>query len=480
MRHLIFTLLILLGASPLFAESNVINILDLGAKNDGSADISAIINENTARGTIYLPAGLYRVEQPLHLKNPIHGDGYSRNPHVNASKTWLLSEIDCDYDKHGVIEYGEEIAINVENLNIRCHSREDGILVKPCSQQTSTFISQVGIYNASACGIRIVGDGSRPVFVNNVTIFSCGPNTRSVGLDVDPNDCRLSNIEVMGCQVGLKVRGGHTYCSNLHLWTGVMGKDIDGTWWNGTRGIVLSGGGIFVGSQIYPDTSYIVFEQEKDSFGCFDISEILYYDDNSEKASTDKEGMLYYAHPDCPSPNLGIHGGIFAVCGTDAKKRGMSKLYTPGMNIDNVIVPTDRLVCGANIDVLCMGDALPDYTLEYEDKGWCKVADIFDMAPSGSVQADLSLDNGAAWQVNVLKTADGKKKVKFEPQNELCKPYKLKYTEKNGLVKIFVLTLDDKLIKVRFTTRSMCPYFRPADYSSLRTLGYQECYYEVE
>ena len=58
----------------------MLNVLDLGVKNDGSADISEIVNTHTAKGTLYFPAGIYKVAKPLWLKQPICGDGYARVP----------------------------------------------------------------------------------------------------------------------------------------------------------------------------------------------------------------------------------------------------------------------------------------------------------------------------------------------------------------------------------------------------------------
>ena len=480
MKRLLVAFMLMSWVMSLHAQDNqsMLNILDLGARNDGSADISAIVNENTARGAIFLPAGLYRVDHPLFLKNSLRGEGYSRDPKVTGAKTWLLSHIECEDASCGVLHFGEKGNINVEDLNIQCHSMEDGIRIDPCKPSTMTFISRVGIFSTGSCGIRIIGTGSRPVFIEDATIFGRGPKTSSVGLEIGPCDCRLNNIEVMGTQTGMIVRAGYTYGSNLHLWTGAYGKDADGTWWKGTRGIVLAGSGIFVGSQIYPDTSYIVFEQREHNQGGFDISEVLYYDDGSEKASKDKEGMLFHAEEGC-TPNLSIHGGIFAVCGSEDNKHWMSRLYTPGVNIDNVLVRTDRAMSVENIDVLCIGDALPDYTVEYADKGWCKVADIFCAEPTGSVQADLSTDAGASWKIGVTKLADGKMKYSSKAQNSLCKGHNLQFGEKDGIVRIFIYSPDSDPLKARFTTRSMSPYFRPADYRWLRAHDFSPRYREV-
>ena len=69
-------------AGLLTARAEVINVLTLGAKNDGSADVSAIVNANTAKGALFFPAGIYKVVQPLLLKNPIRGEGYARISNV--------------------------------------------------------------------------------------------------------------------------------------------------------------------------------------------------------------------------------------------------------------------------------------------------------------------------------------------------------------------------------------------------------------
>ena len=63
----------------------------------------------------------------------------------------------------------------------------------------------------------------------------------------------------MGVYRGLVLFNAHTYGDNRHIWTGIMGK-LDEAWWHDTRGIVLGEGVHFSGSQIYPDTSYHVFE----------------------------------------------------------------------------------------------------------------------------------------------------------------------------------------------------------------------------
>ena len=71
-------LLLMAGMCFAAVRAEVLNVLELGAKNDGSADVSAIVNANTAKGALFFPAGIYKVAQPLVLKNSIRAsrDGY--------------------------------------------------------------------------------------------------------------------------------------------------------------------------------------------------------------------------------------------------------------------------------------------------------------------------------------------------------------------------------------------------------------------
>ena len=71
------TLALAVCAGVLAARAETINVLSLGAKNDGSADVSAIVNANTAKGALLFPAGIYKVAHPLVLKNPIRGEGHA-------------------------------------------------------------------------------------------------------------------------------------------------------------------------------------------------------------------------------------------------------------------------------------------------------------------------------------------------------------------------------------------------------------------
>ena len=460
----------LAACAALAAQAETINVLALGAKNDGSADVSAIVNANTAKSALFFPAGIYKVAQPLLLKNPIRGEGYSRISVVNATRTWLVSEIVCTNGTRGVIEFGGDRPINVENLNVMCRSRECGIRIADCRQGTYTFIDKVGIYGVGAWGLYVKGRGSRPIFAGNMTIFGTtkDPTARAVGIRLEgPADCRLSNIEAMGVSIGLELYNGHTYGDNMHLWTGVMGQH-EPRWWNDTRGIVLGPGSHFTGSEIYPDTCYYAFDLKDASSFC-EIMNVMYWEDGSVKNVKDRTGsFLHVADPRNPG-KLVLNGGLIGVGGNDAHPGATAKHYMPSAVVRDVILKSDYAIKGANVDRLCLGRDLPDYTVRYADKGWCKVADIFATAKTGACEGTLTIDGGAAWRLTFAKGADGRTGVTVTPLNPLCAGREVKTVEEDGLVKVFVFSPDATPMSARFATAYQCAYFRPLDHASLRT-----------
>ena len=80
--------------------------------------------------------------------------------------------------------------------------------------------------------------------------------------------------------------------------------------------------------------------------------------------------------------------------GDDRNPGVMATYYMPKATIRGVSLLSDLSIKGANIDRLCLGRELPDYTIRYADRGRCKVADVFTVAKTGSCAAMLTLDDG--------------------------------------------------------------------------------------
>ena len=461
----------------------LVNVLELGVKNDGSVDISEIVNAASKTKALFFPAGRYRVAKPLWLANPIRGEGYSRGYTVDDTRTWFISELSCTNCEVGVINVADDLgraSINIEDLNICCRSAECGIRIR-CAQYPMVFVSRIGVFNLGGTGLWVEGRGSRSVFAQDMTIFSATNHPpHCTGLKIiSVCDARVSNIEAMGVRYGLEVWNGHLYGDNLHLWTGCMGQIDDGSWWNGTRGIVLGANTHFSGSQIYPDTCFYAIEQVGTGGFC-DISNVMYWEDDSIKIAPDRGGEFYHVRPGAQGRLL-VHGGSVGVSGGNGAKEQlgwMTKVYSPAARMTDVRLLSDWPIVATNIDRLCLGGELPDYTVEYAERGWCKVADILGAAATGACAATLSLADGATWKVTVVRQG-GKTKTEFKALNRLCRKHQVKAVEEFETIRIFVLNESAEPTRMRFMTEYMGDYFRPVDHGTLRTIDGQVRYREV-
>lgn len=464
-------------AGPVTAS---VDVTTLGAKNDGSADVSAIVNVATERLSLYFPAGVYKVAQPLRLKNSIRGDGFSRLSDVRSNQTWLVAAFAPGQTASGVIEVGRDVRATVENLSIRCQEGVDGIRVADCTQGNSLYFSRLGIFGVSTCGLFVEGHGSRPVFVGDLTVWGepCAM-TRSVGVRLaGVCDCRLANVEVMGTAVGIEALNGHTYGDNLHLWTGFLGRKRDPTaWWTQTRGIVLGQGSNFAGSNVYPDTSYYAVEMRGRGAIC-EIGNVMYWEDGSVRSVKDRAGA--FLCPDAAGDGrLIVHGGLVGVTGTDANPGAMSRVYSPRQTFSGVMMKCAYSIAPKNIDRLCLGGDLPDYSVSYRTNGFCKVADILTPAKTGACEANVVRDDGAVWRVGVVKTANDVD-VQVRPLNVLGTEADVKTVVLYDHVKVFLRASapEGREWTARVTTVLMGDYCRPVDHGSLRDLNGRARYRE--
>ena len=331
---------------------NATNILTLGAKNDGSEDVSEIVNRYTKETALYFPAGQYKVCQPLVIENPIFGAGYARGPQADAGHTWLISEIaheDTDpLHETGVIRFGGSGHFTVENLNIRCHSHECGIYINPCVQSTATFVNKVGIYNMRGYGLLATkgpetpGFASRPLFLQNMTIFGTADYPYPcVGIQLDDRigDNRFANIEIMGTRIGVVQEASFVYATNMHIWTGCLGQKDNDQWWETTRSIVLGHGDAnFLGDNIYVDTSYVLLEFRSPR-NMLSINNFMSWEDGSIQGCTKRDAKLFKI-PDGSTeyPNINLTNGMIYVSGDNEHPGRLNDVTAPCPNarIQNV------------------------------------------------------------------------------------------------------------------------------------------------
>jgi hypothetical protein len=331
---------------------NAVSVLTLGVKNDGSEDVSEIVNRYTKETALYFPAGQYKVCQPLVIENPIFGAGYARGPQADAGHTWLISEIEQEdtdpLHETGVIRFGGSGHFTVENLNIRCHSHECGIYINPCVQSTATFVNKVGIYNMRGYGLLATkgpetpGFASRPLFLQNMTIFGTADYPYPcVGIQLDDRigDNRFANIEIMGTRIGVVQEASFVYATNMHIWTGCLGQKDNDQWWETTRSIVLGHGDAnFLGDNIYVDTSYVLLEFRSPR-NMLSINNFMSWEDGSIQGCTKRDAKLFKI-PDGSTeyPNINLTNGMIYVSGDNEHPGRLNDVTAPCPNarIQNV------------------------------------------------------------------------------------------------------------------------------------------------
>ena len=157
----------------------------------------------------------------------------------------------------------------------------------------------------------------------------------------------------------------------------------------------------------------------------------------------------------------------------------MRHVYSPGQTFDGVLIKSDYALTAANLDRLCLGGTLPDYTVRYAATGWCKVADICADAKTGSCSGILALDDGAAWRVSCTKGRDGRIATTAKPLNALAEEGLVKAVEEAGMVRVFLRRETADPVTARFTTTYMGARFRPLDHGALRDRKGNRRHHEV-
>ncbi len=441
------------------STEGAVNVLDLGVRNDGTEDISAIVNHHTADHALFFPAGVYRVAAPIFAKNPLFGEGYARSPHVDGAHTWFLSEIENNgtdiASETGVVNLGGSGRFTVSNLNIICHSRECAILVNPCVQGSAVFVERVGLFDVRGYGVLackaddVPGFASRPLFLDNLTIFGANDHPfPSVGIHIGGRigDNRLSNIEIMGTRVGIHQEASFVYADNLHIWTGCLAGHDDGVWWETTRGLVLGEGDAnFMGSNIYIDTAFALVELTSHR-NTLSIQNFMSWDDGTSRGSKRDDARVFLV-PDglAEPPNVFLSGGLVNVAGDDAHPGRTASLTAPGPNarVENVRLLSAYSFRRENFRRLTfLENDTPSYRMRCDAAPEARellVAAIVADAENGCCAFSCATDGGAFARIRVERVA-GATEVVFEERrrDDLFRAEVL-----DGFVKVFAAVAPD-------------------------------------
>ena len=170
-----------------------------------------------------------------------------------------------------------------------------------------------------------------------------------------------------------------------------------------------------------------------------------------------------------------IDGGEIAVMEQGTVNGRMQQVRMAGQNVKNVVIRTKLPVSTENIDKLCAGDELPDYTLEYTQAGFCKAGDFVLASLSGCTESRLILDNGEVYQIRILRSEDGVMEQEIQPLNRLCRKGRVQFKETaHNVYSLFVHNEKEGTLRFRFQTSVMGERFRPLHLGLLRNTNNSE------
>lgn len=304
-------------------EAEPINVLSLGVKNDGTEDISVIVNQYTKTNALYFPAGIYRIDEPLNIVNSIYGVGYNRRYYVDPTFTTFVSHIETVDNSSSVINVigqgsGSEIhtCINICNVFIKLNSNENGIKVTT-SDVEDIFIKEISICDiGDAYGVWAAHtvETSRALFIDSCTLYGSLGYKTSVGIVIDEKawDCRVTNTEIMGVQKGIWQKGSIVYMSDMHIWCGCRSNADNDDWWEKTICIDCSndiyGSVILTGNNIYLDSAYHYIETWRGNALTF--NNLIAWMDGSMQGSSAYDGYFVYTRGDIVEKAVLINGLI--------------------------------------------------------------------------------------------------------------------------------------------------------------------------
>lgn len=258
--------------AQLLYGSEPVNVLTFGVKNDGSQDISNIINEQTKLHALHLPAGKYLVNNQLDIYHNLSGEtGPAGMSTDEKGLTTIQSGITGDNTKSVICNHGDSTIIS--KLNLHLNDNENGITDngKYVTRLNDIYIDHV----KNACGIKIDRPGSRASVINNVFVNGDAGNYSSVGLYyLTGTDELLSNFWSMGCRTGIFAVVCLFYATNVHIWCGTNIVDF----YQASRGMELHRSKAFL-TNVYIDT--VRFAIAGDGNAYVSLTNFIYSSDDS-------------------------------------------------------------------------------------------------------------------------------------------------------------------------------------------------------
>ena len=195
-----------------------LNIVSLGAKNDGITPTGAIINDILSQYrncTFYFPPGTYLIEETINFSD--------RARHSIVFDTCTLRQttplspmIYFGYDASGV-----NYPMNMSGTGLIDMAGLGGVGVQVGNLTAYSTISDIQIRNCSNGTGMIIGDedaGSMQFAMYSVKIYGVDSKNEGTGLVINGYDCTFDNLYVYLCKTAILINhGGHTF-NYVHIW----------------------------------------------------------------------------------------------------------------------------------------------------------------------------------------------------------------------------------------------------------------------
>ena len=290
----------------LVTNGDPINVLTLGMKNDGSADISTIFNAANTHAMRF-PVGSYRVDNTLQVNASIFGSG-KQGQWLTPDNygTVFTSNITGDNTTAVLKVVGYDVTI--DGILIDCHSEEVGLWIAGNNCHT---LRDIFIFNCKSYGLYSTQAGSRPLIIENVGVdMSYGRVWESyyaatIGFYFERGtDIMMNNCHIMGFCRGLECNG-YVMMENCHLWGGGdTSSGQDWTNWNGSMGLRVNAGAQITAHDLYLDAFATPIYNVGGS--TVDISDVYMYSDDAIYSQT---GVTKLHHLNVSRKGLHINGG---------------------------------------------------------------------------------------------------------------------------------------------------------------------------
>lgn len=245
---------------------NVIDVTNNGIKNDNvpiGEELNSLITQSYGK-TLYFPDGVYNLTEPM--VTPFE---YEKNVHIIFSPSAVIR---TDLNLSALLRVGfGELNSNFDQSQRRlnyisggkfdCSNAETGIEVNGLKQLVS--LKDMSLFKGKKNHIKIyvsanTGTGSSDTKIQNVTIQGLSSNEDSYGIYIDSScsDCKLDNVFIYGCKVGIYTNSAGHYMNNVHILSQVTtgGLDLGDSNFLNTIGIQLMTSGCYFMNSVYFDT----------------------------------------------------------------------------------------------------------------------------------------------------------------------------------------------------------------------------------